>query len=349
MPNFYHALNDIDQPGMAGVIDNQALNAQYLAQADHGARVLMNRMSQTTNIAYADLLRLSQPVQRPEPFNTPQECELAIVELLRHLRHETSLSTRFAAELEQRWAQPRDQLRALLNIRPAQPMALPHLNLLERLLWTECLQRQPLVASALPSIDQSLQCSWPHAHQLVLWRGDITLLQIDAIVNAANSQMLGCFSPMHLCIDNAIHSAAGPRLRQDCAALMQWQGQEETTGEAKVTRAGQLPSRFVLHTVGPIVRGPLTLEHEHLLASSYVSCLDLASRVQAPDGAITQVAFCCISTGVFGFPADAAAQIAVRTVRQWLAEHPGALNRVVFNVFSQADQLRYERLFRSEP
>lgn len=305
-------------------------------------------MSQTTNIAYADLLQLSQPVHRPEPFNTPEENALATGELLRHLRYETPLSSRFAAELEQRWPKPRDLLRALLNIRPAQPMPPPHLYLLERLLWTECLQSQPVVASELPSVDQSLQCNWQHANQLALWRGDITRLQIDAIVNAANSQMLGCFGPMHLCIDNAIHSAAGPQLRQDCAALMQWQGHDEATGKAKVTRAGQLPSRFVLHTVGPIVRGPLTLAQENLLVDSYVSCLDLASRVQAPDGAIAQVAFCCVSTGVFGFPADAAAQIAVRTVLTWLAEHPGALERVVFNVFSQADQLRYERLFRTE-
>lgn len=305
-------------------------------------------MSQTSNIAYADLLQLSQPVQRPEPLKTSQQCELAIGELLHHLRHETPLSSRFAAELEQRWPQPRDLLRALLNIRPAQPMHPLHLQVLEQLLWTERLQSQPVLANELPSVDQSLQCNWPRADQLVLWQGDITRLQMDAIVNAANSQMLGCFGPMHLCIDNAIHSAAGPQLRQDCAALMQWQGQEETTGKAKLTRAGQLPSRFVLHTVGPIVRGSLTPEHERMLASSYASCLDLASRVQAQDGAIAQVAFCCISTGVFGFPADAAAHIAVRTVHQWLVEHPNALERVVFNVFSQADQSRYERLFRSE-
>jgi O-acetyl-ADP-ribose deacetylase (regulator of RNase III) len=306
-------------------------------------------MSQTTPIAYADLLQLSQPVQHPEAFKTAQECKLAVGELLRHLRDETPLSSRFAAELEQRWPQARDLLRALLNIRPAQPMPLQHLQVLERLCWTERLQSQPVVASELPSVNQALECNWPHADQLVLWQGDITRLQIDAIVNAANSQMLGCFGPMHLCIDNAIHSAAGPRLRQDCATLMQWQGQEEATGTAKVTRAGQLPSRFVLHTVGPIVHGSLSPEHERLLASSYESCLDLASKVQAQDGAVIQVAFCCISTGVFGYPADDAAKVAVRTVHQWLVEHPNVIERVVFNVFSQSDQSRYERLFRAEP
>lgn len=305
-------------------------------------------MPQTSNIAYADLLQLSQPVQRPEPFKTPQECELAIGELLHHLRHETPQSSRFATELEQRWPQARDLLRALLNIRAAQPMDPLHLQMLEQLLWTERLLSQPVLANELPSIDQSLQCNWPRADQLVLWQGDITRLHIDAIVNAANSQMLGCFSPMHLCIDNAIHSAAGPRLRQDCSVLMQQQGQEEATGTAKVTRAGQLPSRFVLHTVGPIVRGSPTPEHERMLARSYEACLDQASKVQAQDGAITQVAFCCISTGVFGYPSDAAAKIAVRTVHQWLVEHPDALERVVFNVFSQEDQSRYERLFQSE-
>ena len=172
-----------------------------------------------------------------------------------------------------------------------------------------------------------------------VWRGDITRLAVDAIVNAANAELLGCFRPGHACIDNAIHSAAGPRLRDDCARIIEIQGHLERTGDAKITRAYHLPSRFILHTVGPIVvGGQVQGPDERALASSYRSCLDLAHVTPS----LRTVAFCAISTGVFGYPKDRAAGVAVRTVSTWLSGHPGAFDLVVFTVFSDADERAYE-------
>lgn len=175
-----------------------------------------------------------------------------------------------------------------------------------------------------------------------VWRGDITRLSVDAIVNAANAELLGCFRPGHTCIDNAIHSAAGPRLRDDCARVIEIQGHPEETGHAVITRAYHLPARFVLHTVGPIVVGGRVQEpDERALASSYRSCLDLAHQTPA----LRTVAFCAISTGVFGYPKGRAAGVAVRTVSDWLRGRPGAFDLVVFNVFSDADERAYEQAF----
>ena len=169
---------------------------------------------------------------------------------------------------------------------------------------------------------------------LRLWRGDITRLALDAIVNAANTELLGCFRPGHECIDNAIHNAAGPRLRDDCATIIDIQGRREDTGDAKITRAYHLPSRFVLHTVGPVVAdGRVRPQDERALSASYRSCLDLAHSMRS----VRTLAFCGVSTGVFGYPKAQAAEVAVRTVWSWLSDHPGALDLVVFNVFSEAD------------
>lgn len=176
--------------------------------------------------------------------------------------------------------------------------------------------------------------------RLVLWQGDITRLRADAIVNAANSQMLGCFLPNHNCIDNIEQTMAGVEMRYDCFKLMQAQGHDEPTGSAKITPGHHLPARFVLHTVGPIVRGPLTQAHRAQLASCYTSCLSLAAEKQ-----LASVAFCCLSTGVFRFPKADAARIAVHTVREWLDAHPSSsLRRVVFDVFEEADRQRYATL-----
>ncbi len=168
-----------------------------------------------------------------------------------------------------------------------------------------------------------------------LWRGDITTLSVDAIVNAANSAMLGCFRPRHACVDNAIHAAAGPRLRADCAILMELQGFEEPVGAAKITRAYNLPSRFVVHTVGPaLTRGEAaTAAHDEALASSYRASLDLAAEVSS----IRSIAFSSVSTGVFAFPPRRAARVALSTVSRWIEAHPGRLDRVVFDVFSDSD------------
>ena len=171
-----------------------------------------------------------------------------------------------------------------------------------------------------------------------LWRGDITTLGVDAIVNAANSQMLGCFVPGHHCIDNAVHTFAGIQLRLECARLMEEQGYPEPTGMAKVTSAFNLPSRRIIHTVGPIARGKASDLDRALLANCYTACLDAAL-----EAGCESIALCCISTGVFGFPQDEAAHIAVTAVDEWLDGHDNALD-VVFNVYGETDEWLYKAL-----
>lgn len=175
---------------------------------------------------------------------------------------------------------------------------------------------------------------------IYLWQGDITTLECDAIVNAANSGMLGCFQPLHNCIDNCIHTYAGLRLRNKCAEIMQKQGYEEPTGQAKITPAYNLPCKYVIHTVGPIVNGRLTAKHEKLLASCYRSCLTLAE-----ENGLGSIAFCCISTGVFGFPQRRAAEIAVQTVREYKTNTHSKIE-VILNVFKNEDYGIYRELFR---
>ena len=178
----------------------------------------------------------------------------------------------------------------------------------------------------------------PVSGDLYLWQGDITRLRCGAIVNAANSGMTGCYIPCHACIDNCIHTYAGVQLRLECARLMAEQGHAEPTGQAKLTRAYDLPCDYVLHTVGPIVEGRVTAEDERLLASCYRACLELAER-----NGVESIAFCCISTGVFRFPNQRAAEIAVKTVRRYKAESNSAM-KVIFNVFKDTDREIYRRL-----
>ena len=173
---------------------------------------------------------------------------------------------------------------------------------------------------------------------LYLWQGDITTLKCDAIVNAANSGMTGCYIPNHRCIDNAIHTFAGVELRLTCEQLMEQQGYPEPTGQAKITPAFNLPCRYVLHTVGPIISGIVTKEDKELLASCYRSCLELAA-----ENGLESVAFCCISTGEFHFPNDLAAEIAVRTVKEYLKKQT-SVKKVIFNVFKNLDKAIYEKL-----
>ena len=180
-----------------------------------------------------------------------------------------------------------------------------------------------------------------------LWQGDITRLQVDAIVNAANSQMLGCFVPMHTCIDNCIHTFAGVQLRAECDRQMKQlrarfsPDYEQPTAVPMLTDGYNLPAKKVVHIVGPIVSGPLTPALEKDLADCYTNTLNLCK-----ENGLRSVAFCCISTGVFHFPPQRAAEIAVRTVRNWLSEHPDAMDRVIFNVFSDKDRSIYEHIFR---
>ncbi|MBQ4179211.1 MAG: protein-ADP-ribose hydrolase [Ruminococcus sp.] len=181
----------------------------------------------------------------------------------------------------------------------------------------------------------------PVQDDIYLWQGDITTLRCDAIVNAANSQMLGCFRPCHGCIDNAIHTFAGVQLRRNCNEIMQKQGHNEPTGQAKITPAYNLPCKYVLHTVGPIVSGRLTEEHCELLKSCYLSCLKLAEK-----NSCKSIAFCCISTGVFGFPQREAAQIAVDTVKEYKEENHSDI-KAIFNVFKDDDYAIYNEILRS--
>lgn len=173
---------------------------------------------------------------------------------------------------------------------------------------------------------------------LYLWQGDITTLRCDAIVNAANSGMTGCYVPNHGCIDNCIHTYSGIQLRLECAEIMRRQGHEEQTGTAKITKAYNLPCRYILHTVGPIIHGKLKRRDCELLAQCYTSCLELAAKKQ-----LESVAFCCISTGEFHFPNEAAAQVAVQTVKGFM-EKGTSVRKVIFNVFKDLDKEIYRKL-----
>ena len=235
-------------------------------------------------------------------------------------------------------------LRTLMNIRPPMAVRPELLDMQDRLLAAQREQKGVTDPGALPTLQKAFPGTHiPFARQLVLWRGDITTLAASAIVNAANSSLLGCFIPHHRCIDNAIHSAAGIQLRLECSQIMQAQGHDEPAGQAKMTRGYNLPAGHVLHTVGPIIFNRVSQEDQLLLAACYTACLDLAAR----DDLIRSVAFCCISTGEFRFPKDLAAQIAVQSVCNWLNGSDGRFDQVIFNVFSGEDDDIYTRLFRT--
>lgn len=235
----------------------------------------------------------------------------------------------------------RPPLRAVLTAREPAPLGPEAERVLDALLGGQREARPRVDARALPTVAEAFpSTSYRAASSTALWRGDITTLAADAIVNAANSGLRGCFIPEHPCIDNAIHAAAGPQLRADCDAIVRAQKTPEPAGGAKVTRAYHLPACFVLHTVGPIVRGEPSPDDAAVLASCYRSCLDLAAAI---DG-IRTVAFCSISTGVFGYPKPAAARVALTTVAEWLDAHPGHFERVVFDVFTADDADVYAEL-----
>ena len=235
-------------------------------------------------------------------------------------------------------------LRSLMNVRPAGEISQDFLSEQDILLQEEATEKGIVSVSDLPTVaDASSGSSTSHeisANKIILWQGDITRLAADGIVNAANSALLGCFVPCHACIDNAIHSAAGVQLRNACDRLMKKQGHEEPTGKAKITPAFNLPSRYVLHTVGPIIAAGSnpTAKESALLSGCYRSCLELAARHQ-----LQSLAFCCISTGEFHFPREQAAHIAVKTVSDWLTYHDNAMT-VVFNVFNDEDMEIYRKV-----
>lgn len=220
-------------------------------------------------------------------------------------------------------------LRSLMNVRPAAPVGEDFLAIQDAFLQEETRRK------GITDIGDLSPCP----DGLILRQGDITTLRCDAVVNAANSGMTGCYVPCHGCIDNAIHTYAGVQLRAECAALMEGQGHDEETGRAKITHGWNLPASFVIHTVGPIVRTVRPTEADSdRLASCYRSCLELAHSRQ-----LESIAFCCISTGEFHFPNNLAARIAVDEVKRFLNDS-GSHMKVVFNVFKDEDRSIYEGL-----
>ena len=222
-------------------------------------------------------------------------------------------------------------LRALMNVRPPLDVTPEFLQVQDEYLRNETLKKDLTSAEDIGEVKG----------KLALWQGDITTLKVDAIVNAANSKLLGCFIPLHNCIDNIIHSSAGMQLRGECSEIMQKQSHDEEVGKAKITSAYNLPSKYVIHTVGPAIpygAGPCREDCEKL-ASCYRSCLELASQ-----NGLESIAFCSISTGVFNFTQRKAAKIAIKTVEDYLNENETSLEKVIFDVFSDDSYLIYKNL-----
>ena len=221
-------------------------------------------------------------------------------------------------------------LRSLMNVRPPRPISNDFLKIQDEYLTERNIERGITDVDTLAPVKSD--------SRLYIWQGDITTLKCDAIVNACNSQMLGCFSPMHACIDNFIHTYAGMELRLKMHEIMAKQGHEEETGKAKITSGYNLPTKYILHTVGPIIQWKVTKEDEDLLASCYTECLKLAA-----DTGVESIAFCCLSTGVFRFPQQRAAEIATNTVKQYLNKD-SRIKKVIFNVFKDEDLKIYSGL-----
>ena len=254
-------------------------------------------------------------------MNQSEKRQFLIQSLLKERPEYRDLSIQAESESQ------RQLLRGLMNIRAPQRTDAEFLKTQDAYLQGETAAKGITDIAGLTPIQPGLY----------LWQGDITTLKCDAIVNAANSGMTGCYIPNHRCIDNAIHTYAGVELRLACAELMEQQGHPEPTGQAKITPAFNLPCRYVLHTVGPIIDGRVTKEDKELLASCYRSCLELAA-----ENGLESVAFCCISTGEFHFPNDLAAEIAVRTVKEFLKKQT-SVKKVIFNVFKDLDKAIYEK------
>ena len=237
----------------------------------------------------------------------------------------------------------RQLLRSLMNIRMPKAMPREVLEIQDEYLKERSLEKGIVHLKDIPAASE-LGSRRESADKLSIWQGDITRLAADAIVNAANSQMLGCFIPMHNCIDNCIHSFAGVQLREECSRRMETlreehgPGYEQPTAVPMLTDAYDLPAKKVIHIVGPIVSGALTKDLEEDLAACYRNTLDLCL-----ENGLRSVAFCCISTGVFHFPGGRASEIAVKTVTDWLRKHPDAVDRVIFNVFNDRDRGYYEQ------
>ncbi|MDR2905183.1 MAG: protein-ADP-ribose hydrolase [Helicobacteraceae bacterium] len=243
-------------------------------------------------------------------------------------RLETLIKELSSAEIPYSFEDKWRLFRSLVNVRKPKPISREFLKIQDELLQSLIKEK------GVTAIDELR----PIKDNIYLWQGDITTLKIGAIVNAANSGMLGCFAPCHACIDNVIHTFAGVQLRLECAEIMKKQGYSEPTGRAKITKAYNLPCDYILHTVGAIVLGELTETDCKILSSCYRSCLELAE-----ENGVNSIAFCCISTGEFHFPNEKAAEIAIDAVTRFIGEKQSGI-KIVFNVFKDFDYEIYKRL-----
>lgn len=298
---------------------------------------------------YHDLLHLSEPFNYPNPSpESETNREILVDELLSYLKSESFKNIDLEEESDlSSYKLKRQNLHTLLTVRAPNPLPPWFLLKLGGLLQRELKEKQVIDVYGIPRINQLFpNTTYKVADNCALWQGDIVTLKCDAIVNAANKWLLGCFRPLHRCIDNSIHSAAGPKLREDCDIIIKHQGCLEETGWAKITRAYNLPSKYVLHTVGPIFEDDsrkCSPSQEEELSNCYNSCLNLAHRMS-----IRSIAFCSISTGVFGFPIIPATHIALNSVEKWMEKNPNAFDIIVFNVFSKVDYNIYEEILKGE-
>lgn len=274
---------------------------------------------------YKDSIPLTPYVHSTGFISKERRGELCDI-LLKFLLRERGMIAAFNTSYESK----RQVIRAYMNERMPNPVPAEILSAQDELFWHETLMRGIVNVQTLNPSDKCF-----------MWQGDITRLNADAIVNAANGDLLGCFMPLHSCIDNIIHSRAGMQLRKDCAVIMGLQGECEEEGLVKVTRAYNLPSKYVFHTVGPMVTKSVTQRDRSNLKSCYISCLDMAEEL-----GLKSIAFCCISTGVFNFPRGEAAEIAVGTVKNWLLKHPKSELRVTFDVYTDEDAKVYGNIFK---
>ncbi len=241
----------------------------------------------------------------------------------------------------------RKLMRSLMNIRMPKQVSKEFLKIQNDFLQEESVEKGIIDVDNIHTIKETFNTDFKNSDKISLWQGDITRLKADVIVNAANSRMLGCFVPCHGCIDNAIHSASGIQLREECAKYMKYQqvkfgdDYEEPTGNAMMTLSYNLPSKYIIHTVGPIVNGNPTKKDCILLKKCYTSCLELANKKE-----LKNIVFCCISTGQYGFPNQQAAEIALETIISFL-ESKNNLQKIIFNVFTNKDFEIYKNIINS--
>lgn len=274
---------------------------------------------------YAKFIDLT-PYPRPALLSAEEKDE-ACGAILKFLCRERGLIAAFSSVYEKK----RALVRQYMNRRAPLPVPQEILDLQDKLFYTETVERGIVAAEEIPEVGNGFS----------QWEGNIIRLGVDAIVNAGNKSLLGCFLPGHDCIDNIIHSAAGMQMRADCQRIISAQGHEEEAGNAKITRAYNLPCKYVIHTVGPMVGRELSDVNRAELRSCYTSCLDLAEEM-----GLSSIAFCCVSTGVFNFPGEAAAEIATGAVMNWKLRHPENKMKIVFDTFLPRDTEIYRNILR---